>query len=261
MYRLVDPDPRYQRSFLDAADEFAAEGLPQYAGIPSPAAERALPRRRVHPGRARGPRRVGADGRLPARRPAARDAPPAGLGACTVLWVVDDEEYLGRISVRHRAHRPTCSPGAVTSGTASAARARGRGAATFALAAVLPRCAELGIDPALVTCDVDNETSRRTIERNGGVYEDTREGKLRYWVPTRAAALSVGRGGEEAGGALGDGDDLAGLDQHRRGPDDLRAGRLGGHRAELAARTRPAPRGLEDVAALEPLARRASARS
>ena len=27
--------------------------------------------------------------------------------------------------------------------------------------------------------------SRRTIERNGGVYEDTRQGKLRYWVPTR----------------------------------------------------------------------------
>ena len=67
--------------------------------------------------------------------------------------------------------------------------ARRRGHATRALAQMLPRCARLGIDPALVTCDVDNEASRRTIERNGGVYEDTREGKLRYWVPTS------GRGG------------------------------------------------------------------
>jgi len=51
---------------------------------------------------------------------------------------------------------------------------------------MLPVAADMGIDPVLVTCDVDNEPSRRTIERNGGVYEDTREGKLRYWVPTRA---------------------------------------------------------------------------
>ena len=55
---------------------------------------------------------------------------------------------------------------------------------TQALLGVLPLCHGLGIDPALVTCDVDNEPSRRTIERAGGVYEDTREGKLRYWVPT-----------------------------------------------------------------------------
>jgi predicted acetyltransferase len=49
---------------------------------------------------------------------------------------------------------------------------------------VLPRGAELGIDRVLVTCDVDNVASRRAIEKSGGVYEDTREGKLRFWVPT-----------------------------------------------------------------------------
>ncbi len=30
-----------------------------------------------------------------------------------------------------------------------------------------------------------SQASRRTIERNGGVYEDTRADKLRYWLPTR----------------------------------------------------------------------------
>ena len=40
-----------------------------------------------------------------------------------------------------------------------------------------------GDDFVLVTGDTDNEGSRRAIEKNGGVYEDTREGKLRYWVP------------------------------------------------------------------------------
>ena len=31
-----------------------------------------------------------------------------------------------------------------------------------------------------------NVASRLTIERNGGVYEDTREGKLRFWVTATA---------------------------------------------------------------------------
>jgi predicted acetyltransferase len=53
---------------------------------------------------------------------------------------------------------------------------------------MLGLCHQRGIDPALVTCDVDNEASRRTIERNGGVYEDTRQGKLRYWLPTAPTA-------------------------------------------------------------------------
>ena len=186
MYRLVDPDLRYQRSFLAAADEFADEGLPQYAGIPS------LPPSAHFPGAEF--TRAGLEAPaefermvaylLADRRP---ETPrPPGWVACTVLWVVDDEDYLGRISVRHELTEQLLTWGGHI-GYGVRPSARGRGAATFALAAVLPRCAELGIDPALVTCDVDNEPSRRTIERNGGVYEDTREGKLRYWVPTRAA--------------------------------------------------------------------------
>jgi predicted acetyltransferase len=53
------------------------------------------------------------------------------------------------------------------------------------LRAVRPVCSGLGIDPALVTCDVDNVASRRVIEACGGVLEDERSGKLRWWVPMR----------------------------------------------------------------------------
>jgi predicted acetyltransferase len=49
---------------------------------------------------------------------------------------------------------------------------------------VLPPTRELGIDPALLTCDTDNIASRKVIEANGGVFEDERSGKLRFWVPT-----------------------------------------------------------------------------
>ena len=43
---------------------------------------------------------------------------------------------------------------------------------------------DLGIDPALVTCDEDNIGSVRVIESAGGVLEDVRGIKRRYWVPT-----------------------------------------------------------------------------
>ena len=61
---------------------------------------------------------------------------------------------------------------------------RGEGQATAMLRAVLPEANALGIDPALITCDADNIASRRVIEANGGVLEDQRGLKMRYWVPT-----------------------------------------------------------------------------
>lgn len=45
----------------------------------------------------------------------------------------------------------------------------------------------MGIDPVLVTCDTGNAGSRRVIEAGGGVLEDERRGKLRYWVPASLA--------------------------------------------------------------------------
>ena len=65
--------------------------------------------------------------------------------------------------------------------------ARRKGYATQMLAQSLPIAAGLGIDPALVTCDVDNTGSRKAIEAAGGELEDERHGKLRFWVPTHVA--------------------------------------------------------------------------
>ena len=186
MFRLVDPHPRYQRSFLAAADEFAAEGLPAYAGIPNLKPSARFPGAVFT--------RAGLEdatefARLVAYLLADRlpETPrPPGWVPCTVLWIVEDDEYVGRISVRHRLTEDLFTWGGHIGYGVRPTRRR-RGAATSALLGVLPLCETLGIDPALVTCDVDNEPSRRTIERAGGIYEDTREGKLRYWVPTAGA--------------------------------------------------------------------------
>ena len=65
---------------------------------------------------------------------------------------------------------------------------RRRGYAKEMLRLVLPYCRGLGLDRILITCEVSNEGSRRTIRANGGVYESTvhePEENIdleRYWI-------------------------------------------------------------------------------
>jgi predicted acetyltransferase len=59
---------------------------------------------------------------------------------------------------------------------------RHRGHASRALALALVRAADLGLERVLHTCDEENLASRRTIEGNGVVYGDTRNGRQRYWI-------------------------------------------------------------------------------
>jgi len=67
-------------------------------------------------------------------------------------------------------------------GSASVRPSRRRQAhASRALRLALAESRRLGLDRVLVTCDHDNVPSRFTIERAGGVFEDRREDKLRYW--------------------------------------------------------------------------------
>ena len=190
MIRLVDPDPRYQRSFLAAADEFIGEGKAPYAGIlvmPPDASFAGVEFTRhglEDPAEfARFTSYVLAEALPESPR-------PAGWVAYTVKWIVEDDEYLGRVSLRHTLTEELLTWGGHI-GYGVRPTARGRGVATAALAQMLPIAAGMGIDSALITCDVDNVPSRLTIERNGGVYEDTREGKLRYWVPTGGRARGV----------------------------------------------------------------------
>lgn len=70
---------------------------------------------------------------------------------------------------------------------------RRKGYATEMLRQVLQICRELGESKVLVTCDKENEASRRTIEKNGGVLENevtdtsglSQSGVIqRYWITT-----------------------------------------------------------------------------
>ena len=108
---------------------------------------------------------------------------PEGHVPATTLWWIDDDEYLGRLAIRHRLTARLREVGGHI-GYDIRPSARRRGHATALLAAALPMAHDLRIGLALITCDEDNIASRKVIEANGGVFEDTRDGKRRYWVPT-----------------------------------------------------------------------------
>ena len=101
----------------------------------------------------------------------------------TNLWWVDGDEFLGRIAIRHRLNAGLRSVGGHIGYETRPSR-RHRGHATTMLATALPLAGALGIDPALITCDVANIISRRVIEANGGRYAGRDGDELHFWVPT-----------------------------------------------------------------------------
>lgn len=106
---------------------------------------------------------------------------PEGWVAASLRWVTEGDEVVGTIQLRHELTDFLLQEGGHI-GYAVRPTARRRGVATRALALMLDECRARSIDPVLVTCDEDNVASARTIETNGGVLEDVRNGKRRYWI-------------------------------------------------------------------------------
>jgi predicted acetyltransferase len=178
MPELSEPTEHVHESFLAAMAEFQAEGR----GDPADATMIGLEIRGF-----------GSRWALPAafaeyvaalRAQALEDSPRLpGFVPSTTLWWVDGDQYLGRLAIRHRLTPNLLELGGhIGYDVRPAARLRGH--ATAMLRAARPVARGLGIDPALVTCDVTNVGSRRVIEANDGVFEDQRGAKLRFWVPT-----------------------------------------------------------------------------
>lgn len=107
---------------------------------------------------------------------------------CTFFWITDGgedgdgvPEVVGHLALRHELNAWLHELGGHIGYSVRPSRRR-EGHASRALALALDEARRLGLDRVLLTCDVDNEGSRRTIEANGGVQEDVREGKRRYWI-------------------------------------------------------------------------------
>jgi predicted acetyltransferase len=122
---------------------------------------------------------------------------PEGFVAGSTFWLVQAGVFVGRVEIRHELNDELRRLGGHV-GYAVRPSRRGQGLGTEALALALVECRTLGIDVVLVTCDVDNEPSRRIIERNGGVLEDIINvpGRpvptMRWWIDPRASAGGPG---------------------------------------------------------------------
>jgi predicted acetyltransferase len=114
-------------------------------------------------------------------------AKPLGPGKvhCTYRWVVEADQVLGGIALRHELNDVLLREGGHI-GYGIRPSARRQGLASWALGRTLGEAVALGLEKVLVVCAVENVASAKTIERCGGVLEDiqhTERGPLRrYWI-------------------------------------------------------------------------------
>jgi predicted acetyltransferase len=167
MPRLVTPATDYQTSFLAALVEYHEERRHLELGVATLRAPGTFSRYVAALRAEEHLKATDHSGRVPQ----------------TNLWWVEDDEFIGRIAIRHRLNAGLRSVGGHIGYEIRPSR-RHHGQATAMLAAALPLASALGIDPALVTCDVANTISRRVIEANGGRYAGRDVDELHFWVPT-----------------------------------------------------------------------------
>jgi len=175
---LIAPHPRVRGSYAAAMAEFAAEGR----GTEGDMTVLGREIRRYRELWAQADRFPELTRDLLAE---AKETTPRleGWVPATTLWWVEGDEFLARIAIRHRLTSLLLAAGGHI-GYDVRPSARRRGHATAMLRAALPVARGLGIESALLTCDVDNVGSRKVIEACGGVLEEERDGRLRFWVPT-----------------------------------------------------------------------------
>ena len=154
----------YRREFLDAGDSMDGTGSLRRSGDPE----------------------VWIDFCESCKNP---DTVPNGLVPATQFIYVreQDDKIVGMLQIRH-FFNPYLEKYGGHIGYSVAPSERHKGYAAQMLKEALPKCRDLGLERVLITCNQDNEGSRQTIRKNGGVYESTvyeaEEGIYleRYWI-------------------------------------------------------------------------------
>jgi predicted acetyltransferase len=112
---------------------------------------------------------------------------PVGWVPATFLVAEVDGQLVGRVSIRHELNAFLAEFGGHI-GYAVRPAFRRRGYAMDILRQSLHVARQLGVERALVTCDVDNVGSARVIEKSGGAFDGVAAGRdgvtarRRYWI-------------------------------------------------------------------------------
>ena len=97
-----------------------------------------------------------------------------------------DDKVVGVIDLRHHIEHPILGSWGGHCGYSVRPSERGKGYAKEMLRLNIQNAKMMGIQKLLITCDVNNEASEKTILANGGVYEttiDVEGSKMkRYWI-------------------------------------------------------------------------------
>lgn len=151
---LVPPTELHRDTFLRGLREFQREGLPWYVGGDLAEVERDF-------------------GAFVAKKLAEATRRTADFVPSTQLWAIHEEQFVGRISIRHELNEALRREGGHI-GYDTVPSFRGRGIASEMLRLALPVARALGLREVLVTCNDTNAASIRVIERNGGVLRETK---------------------------------------------------------------------------------------
>ncbi|HWS30790.1 MAG TPA: GNAT family N-acetyltransferase [Clostridia bacterium] len=168
--RLVRPAPEHERAAMEYRDEFLLNGdsLDGTAGLRHAESYRAWLSK--------------------VRKNELPETVDEGLVDSTTFLAVreSDGALIGFIDVRHRLNGYLTQIGGHI-GYSVRASERRKGYAKEMLRQALLYCKTLGLKRVLITCNNDNEASRRTILAHGGVLENTAtedSGQVveRYWI-------------------------------------------------------------------------------
>lgn len=167
--KLVTPDVRYYESFQEAHKEWDGAlqhgaGIRDFDDVESPEGFAAW---------------------VDALRRYENEVLDPDFVTCTFKWIVDGDNYVGSIALRHEL-TPNLLKWGGQIGYGIRPSYRGRKIASWALEQTLQDAKSRGMTKVLATCDEANEASYKTLTRHGGVFEDVRfdddgRGHRRYW--------------------------------------------------------------------------------
>jgi len=171
--QLVLPDSKYKNSFLQALDEYLKE-----TNLPNTQDLFLLDKEELEKNFFSYVNKLADESQ-------GKNLPP-GYVSHTHYWLIDANEFIGRVDIRHSLTENLMRIGGhIGYDIRPSKRNQGYGKKILKLA--VPKAKALGLTKVLITCDETNIASKKIIEANGGVFENSVEQgegkprKLRYW--------------------------------------------------------------------------------